>query len=411
MSHSLANKMPTPLRLLLVSNLYPPDVLGGYELLARDVTEGLVARGHHVTVLTSGGGDTRGGVHRTLRLARNFDAPAGRDRLRHRWIANDNERAVKRLLQAEPRPDAALVMSLRRLGPAPLRALARAHVPAVVTVNDDWPVAHAEAPAPRGFSPRALAGWLLDRLPGTAHTFRGVPIRNVLYLSGAIRNEVRAANVPFPVGAVRAQGVDTRLFCPRPGVTFEPKTVLFVGRLHPSKAPDVAIDAIAALRARGHELRLTLAGAPVTEAYGDELRARAVEKGVADRVTFLGAIDRRSLPDLYRRAEIALFLTRWEGEAQGLVPLEAMGCGALVVSFVRGGAREFLGEDRATIEAATLDGEGLADAMVRALEEPGLRDATLARAMHLLRDRGSLDGYLDALESALLSARSERNEP
>jgi glycosyltransferase involved in cell wall biosynthesis len=252
---------------------------------------------------------------------------------------------------------------------------------------------------------------LADRLPGVAHTFRGVPIRNVLYLSDAIRNVVRSANVPFPVGAVRAQGVDTRVFCPRPGVTYTPKTVLFVGRLHPSKAPDVAIDAIAELRARGHELRLTLAGAPVNEAYGRELRARAVERGVADLVTFLGPVDRRSLPELYRKAEIALFLTRWDGEAQGLVPLEAIGCGTLVVTFVLGGAKEFLGEDRATIEAATLDGEGLADALVRAMEEPGLREATLARGMQLLRERGSLEGYLDTLESALVRARSERNEP
>jgi hypothetical protein len=41
-------------RLHLLSNLYPPDVLGGYELLAADVAARLRARGHEVRVVTTG---------------------------------------------------------------------------------------------------------------------------------------------------------------------------------------------------------------------------------------------------------------------------------------------------------------------------------------------------------------------
>jgi glycogen(starch) synthase len=41
------------MRLLFVSNLYPPYDIGGYEKHCREVTEGLCRRGHHVQVLTS----------------------------------------------------------------------------------------------------------------------------------------------------------------------------------------------------------------------------------------------------------------------------------------------------------------------------------------------------------------------
>ncbi|MBX6313212.1 MAG: glycosyltransferase family 4 protein [Isosphaeraceae bacterium] len=41
------------MKVLVVSNLYPPDVIGGYELGCRQVVDALRARGHEVHVLTS----------------------------------------------------------------------------------------------------------------------------------------------------------------------------------------------------------------------------------------------------------------------------------------------------------------------------------------------------------------------
>ena len=41
------------MRILVISNLYPPDVVGGWELGCRQMTEALRSRGHEVRVLTS----------------------------------------------------------------------------------------------------------------------------------------------------------------------------------------------------------------------------------------------------------------------------------------------------------------------------------------------------------------------
>src|SRR3954464_12624933 len=41
------------LRVLVVTNMYPPHHLGGYELSCRDTVERFVERGHGVAVLTS----------------------------------------------------------------------------------------------------------------------------------------------------------------------------------------------------------------------------------------------------------------------------------------------------------------------------------------------------------------------
>src|SRR5688572_3559315 len=50
-SVELSNRLP--MRILTLTNLYPPHYLGGYELICYMVTNELRARGHHVNVLTS----------------------------------------------------------------------------------------------------------------------------------------------------------------------------------------------------------------------------------------------------------------------------------------------------------------------------------------------------------------------
>jgi len=41
------------MRLLLVSNIYPPMTIGGYELVARDLARRLHSEGHRVAVASS----------------------------------------------------------------------------------------------------------------------------------------------------------------------------------------------------------------------------------------------------------------------------------------------------------------------------------------------------------------------
>ena len=61
------------MRILVVSNLYPPNIVGGYERLCFNVASELARRGHDIPVLTSGyGGEVadypRQRVQRRLQL-------------------------------------------------------------------------------------------------------------------------------------------------------------------------------------------------------------------------------------------------------------------------------------------------------------------------------------------------------
>jgi glycosyltransferase involved in cell wall biosynthesis len=385
-------------KLLMISNLFPPEVLGGYELLAADVADGLRAAGHTVDVLTTGTPHRNDPewVTRDLRLSRAFGTAPRRDRLRHLVAATHNGRSTRAWLARHGRPDVVLAMSQRRLGLEPLRVLATDGVPLVATVNDDWPVAYAAPRNPRLGPFEELTNRCLCK-----HLWRDLRFADALYVSHATRRMVRERVPQLPGGRVLYQGVDLRRFSPGPERPIaDPVQLLFVGRLHPSKAPDVAIDVLASLQHRGLDARLTLAGETSDSAYRHELEQRAARLGVTAKVRWTGQLARSALPRFYQQSDVLLFLSRWD-EPAGLTHLEAMACGLPVVGHARGGAAELWNMSNAAVHVSTLKGPAIADAVERLASAPRRRMRLRDRGLRFVSGPASLANYLRGLERSL----------
>ncbi len=393
----------------VVTNLYPPDVLGGYELLALDVVRRLRRRGHQVTVVTTGkahAGDE--GVARILRLYRPFGSDAKRDRLRQLAVAAYNRLAISKQLAERGKPDAVLVMSMRRLGLEPLRVYQEHGVRTVFTVNDDWPAAYV---VKRGAGLKSRTLGLFDASPLARHTWRGISAEHVVYVSRMIRKLVCDAGAPLPTGTVCPQGVNLDVFQRRPFRPIVGKVrLLFVGRVHPAKAPDVAIDTLRELRRRGVDAELTIAGAAISNRYLEQLMAQVADAGLERHVDFLGHVPRRQLPGVYRDSDIFLFPLRWQEEAQGLTYMEAIGCGVPVVAFPTGGALELLrakqGAEDVVLVTPRCDGSAFADACQRLLASAEAQRLLVERAYDWLSSHASLSRYVAVLEGQLLDTEA-----
>ncbi len=406
----------------VLTNLYPPETVGGYELLAQDVVERLRKKGHRVTVITTGERHrTDVDIKRILRLARPFGQTPHRDRLRHAAAAAFNRLALSRYLKGRALPDAVLVMSQRRLGLEALRVYQERGVSTVFTVNDDWPVAYVPQKRARGWKERVIE--LFDEGRLARHTWHGVAASRVVYLSNAIRKIVRGARAPLPAGVVCPQGVDLSAFPRRVfrGISESPR-LLFVGRLHPAKAPDVAIATLVEMRLRGIDASLTLAGAPVDAGYQAALEEQVAAAGVVKHVTFLGPVPRHELPRVYRRADIFLFPLRWKEEAQGLTYIEAMASGIPVVAYPTSGAlevlrpgfdedaeappawspEESLSGDDVVVLSERCDGAAFAEACLALMSDTERQRALGARARRWLGEHASLERYVRVLEAELL---------
>jgi 1,2-diacylglycerol 3-alpha-glucosyltransferase len=106
------------------------------------------------------------------------------------------------------------------------------------------------------------------------------------------------------------------------------KVALFVGRIAHEKNIDFLLQVARLTRESQPDLLWVIAGeGPALP----DLKARAASLGIADRVRFIGYLDRtQGLPDCYAGADAFVFASRTE--TQGLVLLEAMASGLPVVA-------------------------------------------------------------------------------
>jgi len=118
-------------------------------------------------------------------------------------------------------------------------------------------------------------------------------------------------------------GVDTKFYTPAWDRPANPRVrVLFVGSLRPFKGPQVVLRAAAQER----DADFVIVGEGIMAA---ELEAQVRDEGLTN-VEFARGLKPPALREQYRRADIFLFPSRWEGSPK--VILEAAACGLPVIA-------------------------------------------------------------------------------
>lgn len=143
-----------------------------------------------------------------------------------------------------------------------------------------------------------------------------------------------------------------------------------------------------AVRQASAPVRAYVIGAPVYDTAGsqltiDELRARAAELGVADRVGFTGFVARPA--PLLRALDVVVHAST-EPEPFGLVIAEGMACARAVVVSRAGGAAELIEDGTDALAVRPGDASGLAGAIDRLAGDAGLR-ARLGAAARAAAER------------------------
>jgi D-inositol-3-phosphate glycosyltransferase len=113
------------------------------------------------------------------------------------------------------------------------------------------------------------------------------------------------------------------------------RIILFVGRIEPLKGLDILISAAALLESDVECSVLIVGGDESSIAEVAELQELAREKGIEQRVAFVGAVDHDMLPLYYNAADLCVVPSHYE--SFGLVAVEAMASGVPVVASRVGG--------------------------------------------------------------------------
>ena len=195
------------------------------------------------------------------------------------------------------------------------------------------------------------------------------------------------------------------------GLPQDALVVSFIGRIQPHKGPEVLIRATQEMVKHSPTLRPKLivnimggaSGANTEEV--DRLKELATWLELDDVVTFAPPVDRESLPQWYRAADLVCVPSY--SESFGLVALEAQACGTPVVATAVGGLRTAVADGFSGVLVDGHDPKAWSSVITRLLQEPQRRVllsmGAIEHASHFGWDstaRGTLDIYDQVIGTA-----------
>lgn len=402
------------MNILVLSSLYPPHYVGGYELGCRDVVEGLKRRGHTIAVLTSTYGVTRpesdGEVFRWLRsdLGWDYDSAVG-DRVRLLEKEIRNRRAFRRLV-ARFQPDLVYVWAMRSISLSLLFMAGQIGLPLCYFVSDDW-LANWEGhdrwllrphhPARRAF--KAVLGMAADAFGGRAPIVTP-DLRRVQFASEYLKQTALRRGKAVADAEVIHWGVDIGRFPYRPARPGGATRLLYVGQLAQPKGVHTAIEAFRLLAEDGnYDITLTIAGGTIFPEYAARLRSMVGSAGLEQRVHFTGLLPREQLPGLYQAHDILIFPSAWE-EPFSITLLEALASGLAVVGTTTGGSAEILRHDINALVFPKEDAPACAAQIRRLLNQPGLFERVRLAGRQTVEQRFRIETMIERIEQSLVLA-------
>lgn len=402
------------MRILTLTNLYPPHYLGGYELICHMVVNELRARGHSVHVLTSNHvvdgqpAETEKHVDRTLRIHGFYGHPwLGIAKLSA--LEAHNNRALIAAIQ-KYRPDVVYVWNMGGLSKSMVFTLQKSGIPCVFYLSDHW--------IARGFSSDVWlsfwndpADWKVKLVRGAAEITgvrawlqRSAPtnpsshlnFQRLYFCSKALRKLTASAGFEVMHGAVIYAPVDIQKFdgAPKPDAT-PLRSLLWVGRLAEDKGVMTALKAM-------HKVQDKFAGELHIYGKGDADYTKELHEFVRRHqlpVTFSSA-GMEEMPAIYRGHDALLFTSEW-AEPFALTPLEAMASGLPVIGTTTGGSREIFRHRDNALTYTAGNAEELGQRILELAESPALRTRIAEAGQTEVHSTYSLPGIVDQIEAYL----------
>lgn len=392
-------------RVLVLTNFYPPHHLGGYELSCRDVMSRMAEAGHEVTVLTTtyrrpgvadAPGERQAGVRRDLEFWWDDHVLTKPFPLRRLWMERGNQRALAAAIELA-RPDVVSVWNMGASSMGLVTAVARRGIPLLFSICDDWLVYGPKLDAwTRMFAGRRRLGRTVEALTGIPSVLPDAAWPGAYcFVSDFTRKRAQEqTRWRYEPSTVVYSGIEHAEFPPLPKATELPwqGRLLYVGRVEHRKGIETLLRAMGRLPAT---TTLHVVG-PVEPAYWPVVTGLLAELDLAKRVTF-AEVPRPELRAIYASADCFVFPSAWD-EPFGLVPVEAMACGTPVVATGTGGSAEFLRDGANCLLFPARDDVALAERITRLAEDEDLRRRLVDGGL-LLAGQLSVDRLAETLEA------------
>ncbi len=404
------------MRILFLSNFFPPARPGGYTQWCHEVAERLAERGHTIGVLTSCHemGKAPAGEQNIYRLL-HLEGDLAYYQPFHfftRWKKQHRENLTfleQTILDFAP--DLIFVWGMWALSKA-LPALAEKLLPGRVVyyLSDYWPSAvdmhttYWQSPVqrwPMQVPKRVLGRIAMAMLANEGQT--DLKLEHVICVSARVRDILVEAGLPLQHARIIYGGTDVERFRDVQKRDFRsgPLRLLYAGQVVRHKGVHTAIEAMDKLvNSKGiDQITLTLVGSghPDYEAF---LRDLVEKKRLQDYVIFHEPVSKDKMTVILEQFDILIFPSIYE-EPLARITQEAMVSGLVVIGTTTGGTKEILRDGKTGLTFAPEDADGLAEQITRLKLDPDLCGDLSQAGRQAVLENFTLDKMVEEIEDYL----------
>jgi glycogen synthase len=434
------------MKILAITNLYPPHTAGTFDNQCLNVTESLKLRGHSIFILTSTHGlqseQKDESIHRRLMLNGAYGHPVVTNYLQLKEMELHNNQVLLEAIE-QFAPDVVHVFSLLGISKSLIFTLYNSRIPVVYDVFDHWLSANVredpwlrywnspslpilsqssrkalEMSGERGrldasAPTRMMKGY--ERIPalfgdGKAraavepNSIAGFRFDRVYFCSQALKNLteqigfcVRHASVIYPgittayIGAIKPPGTAM-------------SKLLLVSSLGEESGAMTALKAVEIARKAGLKVSLSIYGRGESS-YMAELRSFVVSRQLP--VEFMNVSNQsKDLPAVYKHHDIFLYTPEW-AEPFPFKALEAMGSGLAVIAAASDSAAELLRHGENCLTYPPGDAPQLAARIQELMISPALRCQMAEAAQAEVLEKFNDAAVIDQVENFLTEAQAQ----
>ena len=397
------------MRILFVSNLYPPYYKGGYEIRCQIVAEQLESRGHTICVLTGDyqKSNSQKHLHRTLPYRPQRKHLSIIVNLQYEVRARDATRDIINSF----RPDIIYVWNMWDIPITSVFTLESSEIPVIYQIDQNWLIESYDAWIHQW---NAKSTWLKNvarsilkpilRRAGIATSHDDLTLDEIIFLANYRKTEHFTSSLPHN----RVHTVYTGLPAPktiREREDFTHLKMLFVSRyLTPAKGVITAVNAMKDLQDTRVNLDIYGEFHPDYEEYNAEIH-ELVE--TTDSIQLCGLMSYDEILHKYAHYDVLLFCSN-HPEGMPLVIAEAMFAGLPVIGTEAGGAAEMLLPE-ASLTFDANDAKMLASRIQQVQSNDKLWKSLSEGAFRVAQEYFSLDDCITATEQILLNATTREN--
>jgi glycosyltransferase involved in cell wall biosynthesis len=407
------------MRILFLSNFFPPARPGGYTQWCHEIAERLAERGHTIEVLTScyelekaPAGEQN--IHRLLHLEGDltYYQPL---HFFTRWKKQHRENLV--FLEQTIRnfaPDLIFVWGMWALSKA-LPALAEQLLPGRVVyyLSDYWP---STLDMQTTFWQSSTRSWamrvpkrLLSKVALAMLAKEGKPhlkLEHVICVSARVKELLIEAGLPIQSAHIIHGGTDMERFLDvrKRDYSSGRLKLLYAGQLVRHKGVHTAIEAMARLvnQRRINQITLTLVGSGHRD-YEAVLHNLVERERLHDFVTFHKPVSKDEMAAIFQQFDALVFPSIYE-EPLARITQEAMAAGLVVVGTTTGGTGEILRDGETGLTFSPEDAEGLAEQVYRLIIDPDLCCRLAQAGRQTVQENFTLDKMAKEIEAYLVGS-------